>query len=69
VVVGFGGFLGLGERRVALPLDRFQLQNDRLIVAGMTEDQLRTLPAYTTGAQGYRAAENDFRTEVSPYRQ
>jgi sporulation protein YlmC with PRC-barrel domain len=69
LVVGFGGFLGLGERRVVLPLDRFQLQNDRLIVAGMTEDQLRTLPAFTRGAQGYRAAENDFRTEVSPYRQ
>jgi sporulation protein YlmC with PRC-barrel domain len=69
LVVGFGGFLGLGERRVALPLDRFQLQNDRLIVAGMTEDQLRTLPAYTTGAPGYRAAENDFRAEVSPFRQ
>jgi sporulation protein YlmC with PRC-barrel domain len=69
LVVGFGGFLGLGERRVVLPLDRFQLQNDRLVLAGMTEDQLRTLPAYTTGAQGYRPAENDFRAEVSPYRQ
>jgi hypothetical protein len=52
-----------------LPLDRFQLQNDRLVVAGMTEEQLRTLPAFTRGAQGYRAAETDFRTELSPYRQ
>jgi len=69
LVVGFGGFLGLGERRVVLPLDRFQLQNDRLIVQGMTEDQLKALPAYTRGAQGYRAAETDFRTAVSPYRQ
>src|SRR5918993_929158 len=69
LVVAYGGFLGLGERQVVLPLDRFQLQNDRLVVAGMTEDQLRTLPAYTTGAQGYRAAETDFRPEVSPYRQ
>ena len=69
LVVAYGGFLGLGERQVVLPMDRFQLQNDRLIVAGMTEDQLRALPAYTRGAQGYRAAENDFRTELSPFRQ
>src|ERR671910_903374 len=68
LVVGFGGFLGLGERKVVLPLDRFQLQNDRLVIAGMEEEQLRALPAYTTGAQGYRSAETDFRTEVSPYR-
>ena len=69
LVVAYGGFLGLGERQVVLPLDRFQLQNDRLVVAGMTEEQLRTLPAFTRGAQGYRAAETDFRTELSPYRQ
>jgi sporulation protein YlmC with PRC-barrel domain len=69
LVVAYGGFLGLGEHRVAMPLDRFQLQNDRLVGAGMTEDQLKALPAYTRGAQGYRAAETDFRTEVSPYRQ
>jgi sporulation protein YlmC with PRC-barrel domain len=69
LVVAYGGFLGLGERQVVLPLDRFQLQNDRLVVAGMTEDQLRALPAYSRGAQGYRAAETDFRTEVTPYRQ
>jgi hypothetical protein len=69
LVVAYGGFLGLGERRVVLPLDRFQLQNDRLIVQGMTEDQLRALPVYNRGAQGYRAAENDFRAEVSPFRQ
>src|SRR5215213_8263318 len=69
LVVGYGGFLGLGERQVVLPLDRFQLQNDRLVVAGMTEEQLRTLPAFTRGAQGYRAAENDFRAEVTPFRQ
>ena len=69
LVVAYGGFLGLGERQVVLPLDRFQLQNDRLVVAGMTEEQLRTLPAFTRGAQGYRAAENDFRAEVTPFRQ
>ena len=69
LVVGYGGFLGIGERKVVLPLDRFQLQNDRLIVMGMTEDQLKALPAYTSGAQGYRSVETGFRTEVSPYRQ
>jgi sporulation protein YlmC with PRC-barrel domain len=69
LVVAYGGFLGLGERRVVLPLDRFQVQNDRLVIQGMTEDQLRALPAYTRGAQGYRSAENDFRAELNPFRQ
>ena len=69
LVVSYGGFLGLGERQVVMPLDRFQLQNDRLVVAGMTEDQLRALPPYNRGAQGFRAAENEFRAELAPYRQ
>ena len=69
LVVAYGGFLGLGERKVMLPLDRFQFQNNRLVIPGMTEDQLRAQPAFTRIGEGYRAAENAFRTEVSPFRQ
>jgi sporulation protein YlmC with PRC-barrel domain len=46
VVVSFGGFLGIGERKVLLPLDRVQLQGDRLLIPGLTDDQLKQMPAY-----------------------
>jgi hypothetical protein len=55
VVVSYGGFLGIGERQVTLPLERFQLQGDRLVVPGMTDDQLRALPQHRQHA-GMRPA-------------
>lgn len=43
-IVGVGGFLGLGEHSVALPLEEFQLvaEGDRLHVE-FTEDELRAM--------------------------
>jgi sporulation protein YlmC with PRC-barrel domain len=64
LVVGYGGFLGLGERKVLLPLDRFQMQNDRLVVQGMSEDQLRALPAHSRMGEGFRSAENAFQAPI-----
>ncbi|MGR3466379.1 MAG: PRC-barrel domain-containing protein, partial [Shimia sp.] len=43
-VIGIGGFLGLGEYTVALPLDRFEMNEDRLILDGETEAELRNMP-------------------------
>jgi hypothetical protein len=37
-----GGFLGIGARRVAIPADQMQLQDDRLVTS-MTEEQIRNL--------------------------
>jgi hypothetical protein len=37
-----GGFLGIGAKRVAIPADQLQLQDDRLVTS-MTEDQIRNL--------------------------
>jgi sporulation protein YlmC with PRC-barrel domain len=67
LVVEYGGFLGIGERRVVLPIDHFAVQgNDRLIIPGMTEDELRNLQAWDRNMQGYRSAENDFKAEFNP---
>ena len=46
-VIGIGGFLGLGEYTVALPLDTFALdaENDnRLIINGVSEEELEAMP-------------------------
>ncbi|MGR3434167.1 MAG: PRC-barrel domain-containing protein [Shimia sp.] len=43
-VIGVGGFLGLGEYTVALPLDRFERTEDRLMLTGMSEEELRAMP-------------------------
>src|SRR5215208_743193 len=50
-----GGFLGIGERNVAIPLSDLQVdQNDR-IIANVNRDNLRQMQPYRRGA--YRAAE------------
>lgn len=46
LVVSHGGFLGLGERRVALLLDQVALRGDRLIADELTDEQVKALPEY-----------------------
>jgi len=51
VVVGVGGFLGIGEKDVAIPVDRLQLGQDRaIILSGVTDDDLRNLPNFERNA-------------------
>lgn len=47
VVAGVGGFLGLGEKHVALKWDDLQItENGEHVVANVTKEQLQTLPDY-----------------------
>lgn len=49
VVLSHGGFLGLGEREVALPLDRLSLSpqgRDELVVRGLSEADMDELPRF-----------------------
>ncbi len=51
-IVDVGGFLGMGEHRVALPvadLEIYKNGNETRVYLPWTEDQLRTLPAYVAG--------------------
>lgn len=59
VVVGIGGFLGLGEHSVALGLDRMEYDNDRqaLVVSGYTEDELKEMPEYDEDNIGFLESE------------
>jgi hypothetical protein len=49
VVIGHGGFLGLGERRVLFPLEQLALRDDRLFADQLTDDQIKALPNYEKG--------------------
>jgi hypothetical protein len=49
VVLSDGGVLGLGEREVALPLDRLSMSaknREQFILLGMTEEDLAELPGF-----------------------
>ncbi len=46
-VVGVGGFLGIGEKNVAIPLEQLQPQGDNLALSsGITEDELKNSMRY-----------------------
>jgi hypothetical protein len=44
VVIGVGGFLGMGEHDVAAPLSCIKHDNDKLILAGATKEALKSMP-------------------------
>jgi len=44
-VVEFGGFLGIGTNKVAVPWNQLQVTNDR-VVADMTKEQVRSMPRW-----------------------
>jgi len=56
IILGIGGFLGLGERDVAIKMDSIRVlheegdTNDRFLVVNATRDQLGTVPEYSRGA-------------------
>ena len=46
-VVGVGGFLGIGEKEVAIPLEQLQPQGENLtLTSGITEDELKNSMPY-----------------------
>lgn len=60
VVIGVGGFLGLGEKRVAINFDQIKesggFSGDRLVL-GMSEEDLRAAPEFKRLDRGQEMAE------------
>lgn len=48
LLIGAGGFLGMGEKDVAVPFDRFQRSEDRIMLSGYSKEQLKALPEVRT---------------------
>lgn len=67
VVIGHGGFLGLGEKQVLLPFDRVKVRDGRLTVSGLTDDQIKAIPEFDRNARGYRDADRNRQAEFSVY--
>jgi len=65
-VVGIGGFLGIGERNVALPLENMALYNDRqLVIRDMNDAALRALPAFSD--RGASDVARDFTAQIQRF--
>ncbi|SFB01441.1 PRC-barrel domain-containing protein [Poseidonocella pacifica] len=45
-VISEGGFLGIGEHKVALPLSNFEANGEQIVLTGLTEDQVEEMPEY-----------------------
>ncbi|TFL19186.1 PRC-barrel domain-containing protein [Jannaschia formosa] len=45
-IVGVGGFLGFGERDIAIPLDRFSQTEEGLRLDALTEEELEAMPEW-----------------------
>jgi len=60
-IIEFGGFLGIGEHKIAIPWDQLNVQGDRLTV-NMTEDQVKAMPRWNKDRPSGEFA------EYKPYR-
>jgi hypothetical protein len=47
IVIGHGGFLGLGEKQIVLGLDNVRVAGDRLVTRNLSDDQIRAIPEWS----------------------
>ena len=45
-IIGVGGFLGMGKHDVAIPVNHFKVDKDRITLPGATKDKLKTMPKF-----------------------
>ena len=45
-IVSVGGFLGLGGRLVAIPVEQIRAERDKLILPGATKEELKKVPEF-----------------------
>jgi hypothetical protein len=46
VIVGAGGFVGIGRHDVAIPITQIQDQAGKLVMAGATKDTIKGMPGF-----------------------
>ena len=70
VVVGVGGFLGIGEKQVALKLDQVKMMdqgnNTVKLVISSTKEQLENAPEFKTVAEVRQESDSSASTTASP---
>ena len=45
-IVGAGGFVGVGKHQVAIPVEQFDMQDGKIILAGATKDAVKAMPEF-----------------------
>ena len=45
-IIGAGGFAGLDEHKVAIPVDQFKAEQDKLILPGATKEAVKEMPEF-----------------------
>ncbi|MGF6272385.1 sporulation protein YlmC with PRC-barrel domain [Massilia sp. UYP11] len=45
-IIGVGGFLGIGKRDVAIPMEQLKLQNKQMTLPGATKEALKAMPPF-----------------------
>jgi sporulation protein YlmC with PRC-barrel domain len=45
-IVGVGGFLGVGEHEIAVPVDRLKQVKGQIVLPGATKDALKAAPKF-----------------------
>jgi len=67
-VIGVGGFLGLGEKEVAVPFDALksgEVNNKQVFVLDATKEQLQAAPAYKTlSGEAFKQRMADWRAKA-----
>jgi len=66
IVISHGGFLGLGEKRVALPVTDVRVNGDRIQVPGLTDEQISALPAFDWNDRTYPEVEDNSELQITP---
>ena len=46
-IVSVGGFLGIGDKLVAVPFEGFQLTPEKAVLPGATKDVLKSMPKFS----------------------
>ncbi len=46
VIVGAGGFVGVGRHDVAIPVERLRVQDGKFVLAGATKEAVKALPKF-----------------------
>jgi sporulation protein YlmC with PRC-barrel domain len=45
-IVGVGGFLGIGEHEIAVPVGQLKQQEGKIVLPGATKDALKAAPKF-----------------------
>jgi sporulation protein YlmC with PRC-barrel domain len=65
LVLGKGGFLGLGEKLFIIQAEDVALRGDRFVVEHLTDDQLKKMPTFDSNNRGFHEAEGNAVMQIS----